>query len=183
MARPSKLTEDQWQTISLRALDGESISALGREFKITEGAIRKRISTKHEKLKTVAAQIVEAEQAVSALSLSEQVITKRLAEDLRAISASLATAGKHGAAISSRVMQIALTQAGKINEDDPMETADVLQSVAALSRIANESSSIGMNVAKIAKDQPKDKTEGSGLVDRLTKEHRDAIFAAARTNY
>lgn len=150
--RPSKLTEQQWLTITERAMAGESVRALAREYKMSEASLRGRIPAIQKKLEDVASQIVATNQALAELSISAQLTAQRLADEMRSISTNLAGAGKYGSIIAKKVMQTAAKQVEKVNEDDPMESADVLQGISALSRIANESSTIGFNMVRLAKD-------------------------------
>jgi hypothetical protein len=43
MARPSKLSEEQWERIRQRVLAGESVNGLAKEYGISEGAIRQKV--------------------------------------------------------------------------------------------------------------------------------------------
>lgn len=52
-----------------------------------------------------------------------------------AISMHLASAWKLGAMVAKKTMHIAALQAGKMNPDNPMESAEVLQRMSALARI------------------------------------------------
>jgi hypothetical protein len=152
MGRPSKLKEKQWDEVRERVLRGEPVRAIAREYGITEGAIRQRVSTQADVIKDVARQIVQTEQALHALPVSAQVSAQRLADEIMAISTNLASAGKSGSIVARSVMEIAAKQVQKVNQDDPMESAEILQGVSALGRIANESSSIGMQMVKIVKE-------------------------------
>lgn len=96
-----------------------------------------------------------------------------------AISTNLASAGKHGSIIARSMMEIAAKQTAKVNHDDPMESAEILQGVSALGKIANDSASIGMQMVKIAKDsKEEEKTIGKELPgpdwDAMLKRKADA---------
>lgn len=148
MGRPSKLTDKQWEEVSNRALNGEPVRALAREFGIAESTMREKITAHHRKLKQVANQIVEAKQALRELPAPAQITAQRLADDMDAIFINLSSAGKFGAMIARHTLGIAAKQVGKVNPDDPMESADILQGVAALTRVANEASTLGRDLIK-----------------------------------
>ena len=61
MARRSKLAAQQWDEILERHLAGESIRSLAREYGVSEGEIRQKITTQAEKIKSVAKQVVTVE--------------------------------------------------------------------------------------------------------------------------
>ena len=148
MGRRSKLTEQQWNALSERLLRGESRRSLAKEFGISEAAVREKLSARVEETKAVANQIYNTNQLVKSLPMAQQISAQNLAEEMMAISTNLASAGRSGAIIASRIMQIAVQQTRRINKDDPMESADVLQGIAALTRISNDASNIGMAVVK-----------------------------------
>lgn len=151
--RPSKLSEQQWLEMSDRALNGEPVRALAREYGVSPSAANERISKMHGNLKDVARQIVATEQALAQLPISAQISAQRLAEDMRAISSNLATAGKMGSIVARKTMEVAAKQSEKVNEDDPMESAEVLQGIAALTKIANDSGQLGLNLIRVSKEQ------------------------------
>jgi hypothetical protein len=159
--RPSKLNDDQWQEMCRRSINGETIRSLAREFGISEAAARLKIATMRENLNSVACQIVDTRQALAKLPVSSQVFAQRLADEMMAISMNLAGAGVSGSIVAKTVMEIAAKQVQKVNHDDPMESAEILQGVSALGRIANESSSIGLKMIAVAKEseQPTPTTE------------------------
>lgn len=164
MGRHSKLTEKQWASIEKRLLDGQSARSLASEFGISEAAIRKRIGTQTKDIKAVANQLVAAETAFSALPIGAQISARTLADRLKAISNHLTGAAEFGAATAHRLSGIAHSKVNEIDDAQPLnpESMDSLKSIAALTKMANESSEIGINLL------------------RANKEHVDAINAAAR---
>ena len=142
MARPSKLTEKQWAEIERRALAGESVRALAREFGISPVTIRDHgVSAHVAEIKNVAQQIVNVENTLSSMSVSAQVSARSLALELREISTNLAGAARHGSKTAYRLSEIAALQVDKINSDDPMESQEHLQAISALTRMSNDSAS------------------------------------------
>lgn len=154
MARPSKLTDAQWESIGKRLLAGESAADLSREFGISKAAISVRFSKRNETIKSVANQIVETERALSFLNVSEQIAARSLADDLKAISEHLAGAARFGAATSHRLAGIAHNKVAEIDDAKPLDEASLtsLKGIAVLTRMANEASEIGLNLLRANKD-------------------------------
>jgi AcrR family transcriptional regulator len=154
MARPSKLTDAQWESIGKRLLAGESAAALSREFGVSKAAISIRFSKRTEAVKTVAKQIVETERALSFLNVSEQIAARSLADDLKAISEHLAGAARFGAATSHRLAGIAHSKVAEIDDAKPLtdESLASLKGIAVLTRMANDASEIGLNLLRANKD-------------------------------
>lgn len=154
MGRKSKLTEEQWAQIKNRLLEGESGRALAEEFGVSETAIRKRVSSQVSEIKTVANQIAGAQTALSRLPISSQISAQTLAQRLLSISNHLASAADYGAATAHRLAGIAHMKAAEIDDSAPLteEGVQTLKGIAALSRMANEASEIGVNLLKANKD-------------------------------
>ena len=72
---------------------------------------------------------------------------------MMAISTNLAHAGKFGSLIARRSLQLAQKSMDKVDEDHPMESAEILQGVAGVTRIANEASAIGTNLLRVNKEK------------------------------
>jgi hypothetical protein len=153
MGRKSKLTEAQWAEIERRLLEGEPRRALAREFGIAESSIRERLSAQVKETKSVANQIVNTEQRLSALPISAQINAQNLASKLRAISGHLASAAEYGASTAHRLSAIAASEVEKIDDVEPGRSAETLRGVAALTALANESSKIAINLLSANKDQ------------------------------
>lgn len=158
MGRKSKLTDRQWEQIGKRLLAGESGRALAKEFGVSEATIRARFSTQVAEIKSVANQIVATDAALKALPISSQIAAHNLADELIAISTHLAGAGKYGAATAHRLSGIAHAKVQEIDDAAPMteQSYESLKGIAALTRMANESSQIGMNLLQANKDAIKE---------------------------
>jgi AcrR family transcriptional regulator len=154
MARPSKLTDAQWEAIGKRLLAGESAAKLSREFGVSKAAISVRFSKRNETIKSVANQIVETERALSFLNVSEQIAARSLADDLKAISEHLAGAARFGAATSHRLAGIAHNKVAEIDDAKPLDenSLTALKGIAVLTRMANDASEIGLNLLRANKD-------------------------------
>lgn len=164
MGRNSKLTDAQWEKIGKRLLAGESLSALAREFGVSKASISTRFSKRIQTVKDVANQIVATETAMSKLNVSEQMAARTLADDLKSISEHLAGAAKFGAATAHRLSGIANAQVAKIDDTDPLnaESVESLKGISALTKLANESSTIAINLLNANKETIKELNKPGG---------------------
>lgn len=155
MARPSKLTDAQWEKIGKRLLQGESASSLAREFGISKASVSGRFSERVQKVKSVANQIVETDRSLSLLNVSEQIAAHDLAAQLKSISGHLASAANYGAATAHRLAGIAHGKVSEIDDAAPLdeESLIALKGIAALTRMSNESANIGLNLLAANKAQ------------------------------
>ena len=164
MGRKSSLTEKQWAEIGRRLLAGkESTRALAREFGTSEASVRRKFPAQRKDVKTVANQIVAAEQALKALPISSQIDALTLADELRAISMHLAGAAKFGAATAHRLAGIAHGKVAEIDDAAPVseESLNTLKGISALTRMANDSSQIGINLLAANKDMIREANTGA----------------------
>jgi len=157
VGRPSKLTDKQWEAIGKRLLAGEKASALAKEFKVSSATLSERFSEKLGNVKAVANQLVSADMALKALPLSEQIAALSLADELKAISMHLAGAAKFGSATAHRLAGIAHGKVQEIDDAKPLddESLAALKGIAVLTRMANDSSTIGLNLLNANKDRIK----------------------------
>ena len=156
MARKSPLSEKKWEALRKEFEAGKSGRSLADKYGVSESAIRKRFSARTKAVKAVANQLFVAESALAALPMQAQISARTLADELKAISMNLAGAGRLGSMTSHRLAKIANDQVDKIDEIDPMLSQDVLQGIAALTKMANESSVIPMNLLNANKELLKD---------------------------
>lgn len=172
MARPSKLTDAQWEKIGKRLLTGESASSLAREFGVSKAAISTRFSKRTEAVKDAANQLVAADVAMSKLNVSEQIAARSLADDLKAISMHLAGAARFGASTAHRLAGIANAKAAEVDDAAPLDeqSREALKDVAILGRMANEASEIGLNLLKANKEQ----------IEAMAQREQDAIDDAKK---
>jgi hypothetical protein len=178
MGRPSKLTDRQWEEIGKRILEGEKPSDLAREFKVSPAAVSQRFSKSVKNVKAVANQLVAADTALKALPVSEQVQAVSLAQDLIAMSTHLAGAGKYGAATAHRLNGIVHAKVQEIDDAEPLtgESLEALKGIAVLTKLANESSHIAVNILAANKDEVRRLREGeTGDKAQLLKEIAAAL--------
>lgn len=154
MGRKSALTEKQWAEIEKRLLEGEKAAALAKEFGINRAAISRKFSQHIATAKTVANQLVAAEDALRALPIAQQVIAINLADQLRSISGHLAGAANFGAATAHRLAGIANGKVALIDDAEVMSEQSLteLKGIAVLTKLANESSEIAVNLLRANKE-------------------------------
>lgn len=153
MGRPSNLSEAKWEELGRRLINGEKAADLAREYRVSRSAISKRFSKQTETVKEVAHQIVSAEEALARLPVSQQINAVNLAQQLRSISQHLAVAATYGAATAHRLTALANSEVQKIDDAEPLKSFDSLKGVAALSKLANESAAIGLNLLAANKER------------------------------
>jgi len=172
MARPSKLTDAQWEKIGKRILAGESAASLAREYGVSKTAISLRVSKRVDAVKDAANQLVAADAAMAKLNVSEQITARSLADDLKAISMHLAGAARYGASTAHRLAGIANAKAAEVDDAAPLddESREALKDVAVLGKMANEASEIGLNLLKANKDS----------IEAAEQRERDALEAAKK---
>jgi len=157
-----KIDEKRWAEIVRRfVVGGESASALARELGVTEGAIRKRAGTKRYEAKEVANQILTAHENYSRLPESTKNLVDDMVAILRGVSSNLASAAMAGTATSARLAAIANKQAQKIDESNPMDTAEELQAIGALTKLSNEAAQIGVALLNANKEKLGEAEKGS----------------------
>jgi hypothetical protein len=165
MGRKSKLSIEQWAEVERRILEGEAVRALAREFGVSEAAIRERIAkyAKVENVQAVARKIVDAELSLAALPIAAQITAQNLAARLRAISDNLAGAAHYGAATAHRLAGMANAKVNEIDDAAPLtgESIEALRGVATLTKMANESATIGLNLIAANKDKVKQLNEAT----------------------
>lgn len=163
MARPSKLTPDQWKEVERRVIAGDPIRAVARDFGINEAAIRQRVSTQTPRVKMVAEKLAEAQTALAELPVHQQYVAVSLAEKLRNISDNLAAAAQYGAQTAHRLSALANSEVAKVDDADPLQSVENLKGVAALTKLANESATIALNLLSSNKETvQRINTDGDG---------------------
>ena len=171
MGRKSSLTDKQWAEIEKRLLDGEKAAQLAEEFKINRSQITRKFSQHIATVKNVANQILATEDALRSLPVAQQLSAITLADQMRSISGHLAGAANYGAATAHRLMGVANAKVALIDDASPLDEQSLteLKAIAAVTRMANESSHIPLNLLKANKE----------FVDDLNKveEAEDSILS------
>lgn len=161
MARPSKLSQDQWKDIERRVIAGESIRALAKEFGIAESSVRGKVSAQTAHVRNAAEKLAEAQTAIASLPVHQQYMAVNLAEKLRNISDNLASAAQYGAQTAHRLSALANSEVAKVDDAEPLATVESLKGVAALTKLANESATIALNLLSANKDQVRRLNDGT----------------------
>lgn len=154
MGRKSSLTAEQWAEIEKRLLDGEKPASLAKEFDINRSAITRRFSQQLRNVQSVAKQIVSTEIALKSLPIAQQLTAISLADDLRAISTHLAGAAKYGAMTAHHLSGVANFKVQEIDDATPLceESLEALKGIAILTKVANSSAEIGLNLLRANKE-------------------------------
>lgn len=177
MGRKSALSPEQWVEIERRHLvDGESVNSLAKAFGVDESTVRKKINPRnpegaksHKSLIPLALAKINAEKIskdisdqVADLPVSRQQTFNGLVAKLSNMSSSLASAGELGAATAHRLTAIANAKVQEIDDAAPLndESMQALKGVAVLTKLANDSSQIGLNLLSANKEAIRDMNSG-----------------------
>ncbi len=145
MAKPQSLSPGQQAEVRRRRVAGEGVRALAREFGVAPSTISK-LCEQSEQVRTVAEQVAAAQTALAALPVAQQHEALSLADKLRSISDNLAAAAMHGAATAHRLNALANAEVAKVDDEDPLKSLEALRGVGVLSKLANESASVALNL-------------------------------------
>ena len=169
MGRKSVLTAEQWTEVERRHLVcGDSINALANEFGINESSIRRKIKPNKagcqnsaNALQSLASEKVRVEaesrfiaERIAQLPAAKQLIVVDLARKLSSISEHLAGAAEFGAMTAHKLSGIANFKAAEIDDANPLDGQSIesLKDISALTRMANEASTIGINLLRANKE-------------------------------
>lgn len=153
MARPSKLTPQQWSEIERRIAGGEVLRELAKEFGVSPAAIsRKGFTQQSKRVQEVAQKLAVVQTELAELPMHQQHMAVTLADKLRNISDSLASAADLGAKTAHRLQALANSEVGKVDDADPLASVETLKGVSALTRLANDSASIALNLLAANKE-------------------------------
>jgi predicted DNA-binding protein YlxM (UPF0122 family) len=196
VGRKSLLTDEQWVEIERRhMIGGESINALAAEFGVNESSIRRKIKPNKaelpkgaKSLQALAQEKVAADKTVkhiaeqiAELPIARQQIVSDLARKLSNISEHLASAAEYGAATAHRLSGIAHSNISKIDDTKPLdqESVETLKGIAVLTRMANESSEIGVNLLRANKDAVDDANKRKNQVPAGLEHFYGAVSTTA----
>lgn len=179
MGRKSKLSEAQWAEVALALSNGESERSVAARYGISGTTLREHMSKvgRLPEVQRVATMIVATESALKSLPISSQITARNLASRLQAISDSLASAAEHGAATAHRLNALANSEVSKVDDANPLSNLDNLRSVGVLTKLANDSASIALNLLAANKEAvqkinnpPPDPEQASPVRPQLTRE-------------
>lgn len=152
MARPSKLTQEQWAEVARRHAAGEGVRALAAEFGISPARISERVSKHSEQVREVAHKVAAAQTALAALPIARQHDALNLADKLRNISVSLSSAAELGAATAHRLNALANSEVAKVDDADPLSSVDKLKGVQVLTKLSNDAAYVALNLLAANKE-------------------------------
>lgn len=152
MARPSKLSPEQWTDIERRLSAGASPSALAKEFGVHPSQITRRVSQVSQKVRNVAHKVAEAQTALAELPPQQQYNALSLAEKLRSISNSMASGAELGAKNFHRLSALANTELQKVDDANLNASEASLRAVAVLTKMANDAASSPINLLAANKE-------------------------------
>jgi glutamine synthetase adenylyltransferase len=158
MSRPPALAPAQQEEVRRRLAAGEGVRALAREYKVGDATIR-RLAAHSARIRNVAEKLAEAQSALAELPPSQQHIALSLAEKLRSISDNLASAAEYGAKTAHRLHALANSEVAKIDDADPAASEDSFRTVGALTRLANDSAHVALNLLGSNRDSLKRRDE------------------------
>lgn len=146
MGRPSKLTPEQWAAMGQRLLTGETARALGREFGVSESAIRKRfgahqnVSAQSAQVRSAAEKLALAQTALQTLTPAQRPVAIGLAAKLQSISDSYASAAELGAKTAHRLHALANAEVNKVDDADPLSEGSLsaMKGVSLLTKLGND---------------------------------------------
>ncbi len=162
MARPSKLTEKQWAEIERRHLAGEGVRDLAKEYKIAPSNISKRVSKQTQQQKEVANQLAAAEMNFSRLPVSQQIATRKLADEIKFRDENMVSAAIHLSAVTKawskaaddstiKAMFKSLDDDGvTVNPDRLKDCTEEMTTVMKSIQIAKEASHVPLKTMEIA---------------------------------
>ena len=161
MARPSKLSPEQWREIERRHAAGEGASDLAREHGVHPSQITRRVTQVSQKVRNVAQSLAKAQTELAELPVAQQYAAISLADKLRSISSSLASAAELGAKTAHRLHALANSEVEKVDDADPLnpESMEALKGVSVLTKLANDSSQIAVNLLNANRDTVKKANE------------------------
>lgn len=154
MARRTSLSPEQITQAQARHASGETITALAKAFRVGTTVMHRYVSgnqtgsgkSNGKRILEVATQLADAQDALCALPILHQHSAVSLAEKLRNMSTSLASAGELGAKTAHRLNSLANTAVSRVDDADPMASIKDLRDVGVLTKLANDSASIALNL-------------------------------------
>lgn len=152
MTKRKQLSFDVWKEIERRYILGDSLITLQRDYDVGMAALRARLCVRAENVKIVAHQIAEAETAFDNLNTEDQITTRKLADELRFISHTMARAGRMAAMTAARLTTEAEMESRLLRVIGPegREMLDRVRvsDVAALMKTANLAAEIPMGLIR-----------------------------------
>lgn len=162
MGRPSKLTDSQWEELERLLASGErTVTELAKRYKVSKGAISKRVSKQAEVSKQLARSLVEVEAKIEVLPVSQQRVIRNLADSLKAIQEHYSAAAEDGAAGAAHLQRLARQKAERLDQN---ASGDEIRTVAQLSETARSMAGLATTLITANKGKA---PEGAGTLESL----------------
>lgn len=151
--RPSKLSDAKWSELIRRHAGGEKACDLAREFKVSPTQISRRVSQVAQHVKTVAAQLADAETAFESLPITQQHSARTIADQLKTTTANLARAAATASGTTARLHDLA----GKALDQfetatDPGEKGKAIGNANGFLEMANTAASVPLRLLAANKE-------------------------------
>lgn len=179
MVKKKKLpTQKQWDEIEKRFYMGETASSLGREFGVSETAIRKRYSSKKKQIKKAVNQIIEANETIDQLDMGSKIHAFDIASNLNNIRKNIIGGAGASSETYKALQMLAFKQVEKIgvaeHDNDGNQTMELdakpLQMITKLSKISNLVAEVPVKLLQMNKvEQTTDKASSIDVLKELSK--------------
>lgn len=156
MGRPSKLNEQKWAEIGRRLAlggDGNTVTELAKEFKVSKTAISRRFSKQIATVQTLANTLAMTEMEIDRLPVPQQGAVRTLADQLKGIASSLALAANENARTAAVLAQAASQESQRILMPGGVVNINSAKTTAALLATSNEAGKLGMGLLTANKDK------------------------------
>lgn len=165
MARPSKLSEKQWDKLRKKHLEGATLASLSKEFKVSVSAIHAKVSENSKTIKTLASKAVALDNEIKSLPISQQISVNSLIQQMQAMQMNMLNAGAAAAATSYRLHSIANIAAQKIDDSSPEspESISALKLVDGYTRVANESAKTPLGLIAANRESMKEQESANTI--------------------
>ena len=107
-----------------------------------------------QNVREIAESIANVQTKLATLPVAQQYAAMSMAEKIRSIGNSLASAAELGAKTALRLHSLANSEVNKVDDVDPLGNVEVLKGVSALTKLANDSSALALGLMSGNKAQP-----------------------------
>ena len=99
-----------------------------------------------QNVREIAESIANVQTKLATLPVAQQYAAMSMAEKIRSIGNSLASAAELGAKTALRLHSLANSEVNKVDDVDPLGNVEVLKGVSALTKLANDSSALALGL-------------------------------------
>lgn len=107
-----------------------------------------------QNVREIAESIANVQTKLATLPVAQQYAAMSMAEKIRSIGNSLASAAELGAKTALRLHSLANSEVNKVDDVDPLGNVEVLKGVSALTKLANDSSALALGLMSGNKAAP-----------------------------